>query len=278
MDTKEEIREITIESLDELIRWVTPASPDPDSGRRRDYSVYRGTRHAPTSLLTSLDRLGMPVTSPHAKAHLEEHLLRNFIRYSRAHLESRPSNDWEFLVIAQHHGLPTRLLDWTYSPVIAAHFATVSDENGPGVIWRLDWRKIHEHFAIPSLALTVEDLHRTLCEKGYASLWDFFRRDASQEALIVCMLEPPALDHRILLQSATFTLCSDKTRSLDDILVSAGLASALTRFVVPNRRIGYMRDQLDMCGINEQRLFPDLGGVAAAMRRYYSSSLEPRSE
>ena len=79
------------------------------------------------TVLTSLDRLGGS-EPPHTKARLEEHLLRNFIRYSRPLLATPPINEWELLVLAQHHGLPTRLLDWTYSPTVAAHFATLGPE------------------------------------------------------------------------------------------------------------------------------------------------------
>jgi hypothetical protein len=67
--------------------------------------VFRGSKRADWALLTSLDRLG-GTNPPHGKQHLEEHILRNFIRYSRPHLQQQPANEWELLVTAQHHGLP----------------------------------------------------------------------------------------------------------------------------------------------------------------------------
>src|SRR5689334_1559403 len=74
------IQEVRITSLGELIDQVTPTEPDPKTGRHRDTGVYRGAADAGRPLLTSLDRLG-GVDPPHAKTGLEEHILRNFIRY-----------------------------------------------------------------------------------------------------------------------------------------------------------------------------------------------------
>src|SRR5687768_17751444 len=115
-------KEIRVGSVGELVDKATPQKRDPASGRLRNYSIYRGVSDCHYPLLTSLDRLGGP-NPPHTKAGLEEHIFRNFIRYGRPHLKTG-LNEWEWLVTAQHHGLPTRLLDWTYSPLIAAHFAT----------------------------------------------------------------------------------------------------------------------------------------------------------
>ncbi|HEY0866330.1 MAG TPA: FRG domain-containing protein, partial [Fimbriimonas sp.] len=113
------IREVETRSLGELIEAITPCQRDPSSGRFRDAGVYRGSSHTDWPLLTSLDRLG-GIDPPHSKRDLEEHILRNFQRYSRPFLGVPSVDEWELLVVARHHGLPTRLIDWTYSPLVAA--------------------------------------------------------------------------------------------------------------------------------------------------------------
>jgi hypothetical protein len=71
-------------------------------------------------------------------------------------------------------------------------------------------------------------------------------------------------------QSATFTLCSDARQPFERFLEHHGLSQALTKFVIPATHRARLRDQLDLVGIDERRLFPDLDGVAAETYRYYS--------
>jgi FRG domain len=263
------ITEIPVRSLGDLIDKVTPTEPDPRTGRRRDSGVYRGDRDAAWHLLTSLDQLG-GVNPPHSKADLEEHILRNFIRYSRPYFAQPPVNEWEVLVAAQHHGLPTRLLDWTYSPLVAAHFATVEGEpKADRVVWRLDWKSVHRCFRLPELAFLIQDLEGILGGDRPLTPWALFNAPPDAKPFS-CMLEPPSLSPRIVVQSATFTLCSDKRQSFDLFLEKHGLGSALTRFIIPAKETARFRDQLDLVSVDERRLFPDLDGVAAEMRRYYS--------
>jgi FRG domain len=270
------IREVVVKSLGDLIDKVTPTEPDPRTGRRRDTGVYRGASDACRPLLTSLDRLG-GVDPPHSKRGLEAHILRNFMRYSRPHLHTTPVNEWEMLVAAQHHGVPTRLLDWTYSPLVAAHFATTDPHVGRDrAIWRLDWQQVHRAFEVPQLALLIEDLDRTFGSEARPftpwALFDTSADGASSGAAwdFACMIEPPSLDARITAQAAVFTLCTDTSRSFDAFLESHNLAGALTKFVIPGPEATRFRDQLDLVGIDERRVFPDLDGVAEGLRRYYS--------
>lgn len=261
------IQERTIHSLGELIDAVTPPEPNPATGRRRDTGVYHGAAAATQPLLTSLDRLG-GTDPPHTKAHLEAHILRNFARYSRAYLEAVPSNDWEMLVIAQHYGVPTRLLDWSYSPLVAAHFATGSAAPGHAcAVWRLDWQRVHRAFGLPDLALLTDDLLQLDGEERSLSPWDVFAGEAPHFA---CLFEPPSLDARIVAQAAALTICSDTSQPFEDFLEEAGIGDALTKLVIPADLVPFLRDQLDLVGIEERHLFPGLDGVAASIRRYYT--------
>jgi FRG domain-containing protein len=262
------IREVVVHSLSDLIAHTTP-EPDPTSGRRRSAGVYRGAADASRPLFTSLDKLG-GAGRPHTKAELEEYILRSFIRYSRPYFPSPPVNDWEVLVAAQHHGLPTRLLDWTYSPLVAAHFATVDPAaTTDRAVWRLDWKAVHRRFQLPELALLIQDLEGILGgARPFTPSVLFAMRDDVRP--FACMLEPPSLDARIVAQSATFTLCSDKRQPFDRFLDHHGLGDALTKLVIPAAEAGRIRDQLDLVSVDERRLFPDLDGVAAHLRRYYS--------
>ena len=260
-----------VRSLGEFVDVVTPREPDPQTGRRRDTGVYRGASNATRPLLTSLDRLG-GIEPPHTKVELEEHILRNFIRYSRPHLDqARPHNEWELLIAAQHHGVPTRLLDWTYSPLVAAFFATRPPLHGQEhdrAIWRLDWQRVHRHFKLPPLALLIDDLETMLGEARPLTPFKLIGERAAKP--FACMIEPPSLDSRIVSQAATFTLMSTTRQPFDAFLREHGLTEALTQFVIPAAAVGRIRDQLDLVGIDERRLFPDLDGVATAIQRYYA--------
>jgi hypothetical protein len=268
MEKQSSMTEIRINSLGDLMDAVTPAEPDAKTRRRRDVGIYRGMPDPDLPLLTSLDQLG-GANPPHTKADVEEHILRNFIRYSRPYLATASVNEWELLVLAQHHGLPTRLLDWSYSPLVAAHFATVNlNRDSDRVVWRLDWQLVHRRFELPELALLIEDIQTLFGKDEPFTPWNLMRGSAARD--FVCMIEPPSLDSRIEAQSAVFSLCSDKQRSLADFLADHDLADALTRFIIPAAKAPLVRDQLDLVGMDERLIFPDLDGVAAKIRRYYS--------
>lgn len=103
-------------------------------GRYRSPYVFRGLSNADYTLEAAITRFGGET----GRWELEGHLLRNFLKYAQQDIEISESPYYR-LAIAQHHGLPTRLIDWTHSPTVAAFFATGGRADTDGMIWAVDY-------------------------------------------------------------------------------------------------------------------------------------------
>lgn len=228
--------------------------------RYRSSYVYRGLENIEYQLTTTLNRLG--------ESDLEKHLLRNFRKYSK--IDDKNTSIWNWLALAQHHGLPTRLLDWTYSPLVALHFATADFLNydKDGIIWAINY--------VDTKAYLPDQLARIIEEEGShiftAEMLDRAANDLRElQALkrkdFPVFFEPPSIDDRIVNQYAVFSMMSNPNRIIDHWL--RGKEIRCFRIVLPAKLKWEIRDKLDQANINERVLFPGLDGLATWLKRHY---------
>lgn len=234
-------------------------------GRFRSDAVFRGEGRASNELTTSLQRLGGPY------AELERHLLRNFRKYAHRDAVSREST-WHWLALAKHHGLPTRLLDWSHSPYVALHFATESpsllDEDG--VVWAVDYVQASAQLP-PALRQVLADegsntFTAEMIDRAATSLAELGALARDED--FVVFYEPPSLDERITNQFAAFSFMSSAEARLDHWLERH--PTLVRRVVIPGSLKREARDKLDQANVTERVLFPGLDGIARWLTRHYS--------
>jgi hypothetical protein len=201
---------------------------------------------------------------------LEYHLLRNFRKYARTNNMDHTNTQLRSLVLAQHHGLPTRLLDWTYSPFVAMHFATLNTEktNIDGVIWQVDFVKVNQLIPEPlQKLLTSEKCNAFTVEILESKFQTLHELDETLGPGHVLFFEPPSLDDRIVNQFAFFSLMSNATAILDEWLREH--PELYRRIIIPAKIKWEIRDKLDQANITERVLFPGLDGLASWLKRHY---------
>ena len=255
--------DVTVTSWSELQEKLYEGSWQQSLGRFRSPFAFRGCSRASVFLETTLSRLGAEYERR------EQSLLRNFRKY--AHRDAvRVDSLWNWMALAQHHGLPTRLLDWTFSPYVATHFATVdSGEQEAAAIWCVDCVQVKEYLPETLKRILREEdsdvLTIEMLDRAAPNLRDLARLSRKP---FVAFFEPPSLDDRIVNQSALFSVASIARVSVREWL--SAHPKIVRRVIIPAELKWEVRDKLDQANINERVLFPGLDGLSQWLTRYYS--------
>jgi len=171
---------------------------------------------------------------PGVQASLERKLFEEFRNLVPAHSNVDVNDEWLVLWLAQHHGVPTRLLDWTRSPLVATYFAVEKPISQNAAVWAI-W------------GLDVEP-----------------QRTSSPFAVTQIMkVSPLAVTPRVQAQSSVFTVHPDATPIMD---TNKSPATRIQKFVIPAAERDVFRRQLDFLGVNRSTIFPDLDGLGMWLR------------
>ncbi|MBZ0299512.1 MAG: FRG domain-containing protein [Anaerolineae bacterium] len=216
---------------------------------------------------------------------IEEEIYSDFYNLIRIHASAAldMKNAWELLCYAQHIGVPTRLLDWTINPLIAAYFAVEDGYNekflqdktadNDGIVYILNVTSyssergggIQTSGGDNRLGFRGKNIQDLPTDRSF--LWYL---GGHSEATIqtgnvyspathtdIQIIQPPVIDARIQAQSSLFSVdLIDNYRAHDSLF-----ANHLTRYTIPAKRKGTIKTQLYRMGIHAGSIYPDVNGI-----------------
>jgi hypothetical protein len=205
---------------------------------KREYVLFRGQPHD-HPLLPRIARLNLSDDLADA----EGNMLAEFQRQSMPFLGRIPDNDWDWLALAQHHGMATRLLDWTRNPLAALWFAVRQPpaSEAHGVVW----------------VFTPAEKDIITADKVRISHKGPFKGPRTE------VFQPNCVTSRIVAQGGWFTVhkyVAQEHRFMP--LEKDGIQrKRLVKLDIPSEAFSELRYQLDRFGVNCASMFPDLDGI-----------------
>lgn len=262
------VKTVALDNLDDVMALLEEQDLYENIGRYRSPYYYIGMPDSSFHLKTSLQR-----NCKHLANQLEPSLLRSFTKYAVIDDPKIADSVWRQLIVGRHHGLPTRLLDCTHSPLIALHFASSGQSlesmgTHDAVIWRLNIKEVHA--LLPEnyrkvLEREKADIYTVDMLKEVANDLEQYDRDMSDQSM--CIIEPPSLDQRIISQFGNFLVVPSGMASIEEFLEK--YTATTVRYVVSGKLIWRIRDMLDQLNVSERTVYPGLDGLSMWLARHY---------
>jgi hypothetical protein len=224
------MREQTIESFSDFTSYI-------ESQCRTEFVLFRG-QPGDFPLVPKIARIALA----HDFAAAEREMFQEFKRRAFPFVTRVYDNDWDWLALAQHHGMATRLLDWTSNPLAALWFAVrqPAEADDTGVVWV---------FRPPEQDIVTVENSRDV---------DPFRAGRTK------VFRPNHITQRIVAQGGWFTVHQyrkDRERHFIPLEKNVSYKESLVKILIPNSLFSELRYHLDRFGVNQGSMFPGLDGV-----------------
>lgn len=167
-------------------------------------------------------------------------LFKHWKRRAIAYIQKETLNDWELLAVANHYGLPTRLLDWSQNPLIALFFACIENFDTDGAVYVCRIKKYFDISKSGPFEIEKDSIH---------------------------FIQPTASSLRLMNQLGYFSIHQDPSAALTD-LSGFGI---LEKIIIPKdikKEIGFI---LNHFGINNLMIYPDLEGLSKHLIWFYEN-------
>jgi len=190
----------------------------------------------------------------------EYELLKRFRQMAPRLVELQPRDDWEWLFLMQHYGVPTRLLDWSESPLVALYFSVYNKDydDSDSALWvllpaslnrRTGWSELQDQAGIPFFGMDPE-------LDNYLTSNVILSRAGSGSGPIAA--SAPRTSARIAAQLGSFTVFHADFSPLEEI----GDSQHCWRYKIPAGAKARIREELSVLQMNEFALFPELDKIS----------------
>ncbi len=227
--------------------------------------VYRGQINSTWHLEPSISR-AVPIGFGSGEIHQIEKDLRHKFESTALHYSTRadlPQSDFGWLALMQHHGAPTRLLDFTESPFTALFFAMDGvdpyDEKFSSII-AIDYRQLNQK-SLELAGKSIMDFgwdYRRLQLNGDSFFTEIVYRYVSNQLWV---LEPAIKSRRILQQMGTFLIKGDISIPTNKTIETIYEKIPMKEFIIPHSLLTEAFDLLFKCGISYYGIYPGLEGL-----------------
>lgn len=231
-----------ITSLSEFINFINHTEHQHIS-----HWFYRGHSDSNYELIPSLFRINTKESWAHWDK-IEDYIMTQFKREAFPFLKTIPSSDIEWLTIAQHYGLPTRLLDWSTNPLIALYFAVENHDNDSDAnVWLYGLSSTNNCWEESTWLAKKINLSGNICEN---------------------VIFPLHVDSRITNQSGCFTIheIPENGQTFTPINETPGIFDTFIKLTINKNLKKHILNELYYVGIHRGFIYPGLEGISSRIK------------